>query len=202
MGFMGSIVSLGTTILQFGINGLGSLVIAGHNAARRAYSLGMIPFNAMISSISVFVSQNYGANQIKRIKDAMKIAYLYNLLLTIVLCIIFYLNATNLIVFISGSSSNIVLSNGSKYLFIVAPFYFILGFVTTTRSALQSINCKVLPLISSVIELIGKILFVLIFIPMFAYDAIVWCEPLIWCAMAAQLLYAFWTNKVISSETR
>ena len=200
MGFMSSIVSLGTTILQFGINHLGSLVIAAHNAARKAYSLGMIPFNAMISSISVFVSQNYGAKQIKRIKQAMKIAYLYNLVLTFIFCLIFYFGAEKLIVMISGSNEAIILNNGSHYLYVVAPFYFILGFVTTTRSALQAIGSKWLPLISSVIELIGKILFVLLLIPKFAYQAVIWCEPIIWCMMAIQLLYAFWTHKVIRGE--
>ncbi|MDO4520587.1 MAG: MATE family efflux transporter, partial [Erysipelotrichaceae bacterium] len=50
---------------------------------------------------------------------------------------------------------------------------------------------------SSVIELIGKILFVYIFIPKFQYNAVVWCEPLIWVAMTAQLLYAFNTNAYV-----
>ncbi len=200
MGFMSSIVSLGTTILQFGINGLGSIVIAGHNAARKVYSIGMIPFNAMISSISVFVSQNYGANNIDRIKKAMKFAYIYNLFLTILLCVIFFVFAKDFIYYISGSKDIVILDNGSQYLYVVAPFYFVLGLVTTTRSALQAIGCKDLPLVSSVIELIGKIAFVLIFIPLFAYKAVIWCEPIIWCLMAMQLLYAFWTHKNIRRE--
>ena len=51
------------------------------------------------------------------------------------------------------------------------------------------------------IELIGKILFVFILIPRFQYDAVVWCEPLIWVAMTIQLLYAFVNNSYVK-ETR
>jgi Na+-driven multidrug efflux pump len=66
-----------------------------------------------------------------------------------------------------------------------------------TRFALQGIGSKVIPMISSVIELIGKVIFVALLIPRFGYDAVVWCEPLIWVAMTAQLLYAFNTNPYI-----
>jgi hypothetical protein len=48
-----------------------------------------------------------------------------------------------------------------------------------------------------VIELIGKILFVIAFIPHFAYTAVILCEPLIWCVMTAQLIYSFFTNPYI-----
>ena len=38
MGLMSSIVSAGSVVLQYGINGLGTLVIAGHTAARKLFS--------------------------------------------------------------------------------------------------------------------------------------------------------------------
>jgi Na+-driven multidrug efflux pump len=82
-------------------------------------------------------------------------------------------------------------------LYIVGPFYAVLGVLMQTRFALQGLGSKVIPMISSVIELIGKILFVFIFIPKFGYDAVCWCEPLIWVAMTAQLLYAFNTNQYV-----
>ena len=50
---------------------------------------------------------------------------------------------------------------------------------------------KVLPLFSSVIELVGKVVFVLVFIPRYAYQAVILCEPLIWCVMAAYLVAVY-----------
>ncbi len=58
MGFMSSIVSAGSVILQYGINNLGYLIIAGHTAARKLYMFFNMPFTAMALAISTFVSQN------------------------------------------------------------------------------------------------------------------------------------------------
>ena len=69
-----------------------------------------------------------------------------------------------------------------------APFYAVLGVLLCTRYALQSLGQKVLPLFSSVIELVGKVVFVLVFIPRYAYNAVILCEPIIWCFMAAYLV--------------
>ena len=66
-----------------------------------------------------------------------------------------------------------------------------LGVLLATRYALQSLGQKVLPLFSSVIELVGKVVFVLFFIPKFAYNAVILCEPIIWCFMAAYLVLVY-----------
>ena len=92
---------------------------------------------------------------------------------------------------ISGSSESVVLENGARYLLWNAPFYSVLGVLLATRYALQSLGQKVLPLFSSVIELVGKVVFVLFFIPKFAYNAVILCEPIIWCFMAAYLVLVY-----------
>ncbi|MCR5794535.1 MAG: MATE family efflux transporter [Solobacterium sp.] len=204
MALMGSIVSVGSIILQSGINSLGTEIIAGHVAARKIYMICNLPFISMSVAISAFISQNKGANQGDRILKAMRSAYIYDFVMAAVVSAILFLTAPSLVKLISGSTNPVIINNGSKMLYIVGPFYAVLGVLIQTRFALQGIGSKLIPMISSVIELIGKILFVYIFIPMFQYDAVVWCEPLIWVAMTAQLLYAFNTNpyvKEIRAET-
>ena len=200
MGFMSCIVSAGSVILQYGINNLGYLIIAGHTAARKLYMFFNMPFIAMALGISTFVSQNKGANQKERIKKALKYAYLYDVIAAIVVTGIIFLFGTSLIQFISGSSERIVLQNGALYLKIVGPFYAILGILMQTRYALQGIGEKLLPLISSVIELIGKVIFVFVFIPQFQYMAVIFCEPVIWCVMCIQLVYSFYQNSYIKNK--
>ncbi len=199
MALMGSIVSVGSIILQSGINSLGSTIIAGHVAARKLYMFGNMPFTSMSQAVSTFISQNKGANQGKRILKAMRSAYLYDFVLAAVVSVFFFTLAPTMVHLISGSTNPVIISNGSKMLYIVGPFYAVLGVLMQTRFALQGIGSKLIPMISSIIELIGKILFVAIFIPKFQYDAVVWCEPLIWVVMTAQLLYAFNTNPYIKS---
>lgn len=200
MGFMSSIVSAGSVILQYGINNLGYLIIAGHTAARKLYMFFNMPFTAMALGISTFVSQNRGANQRERIQKAMKYAYIYDVIMATIVTIIILIFGSSLVKLISGSSESIVLDNGTLYLTIVGPFYAILGILMQTRYALQGLGQKLLPLVSSVIEFIGKIIFVFVFIPQFEYMAVIFCEPVIWCVMCLQLVYSLYTNPYMKGQ--
>ena len=200
MGFMSSIVSAGSVILQYGINNLGYLIIAGHTAARKLYMFFNMPFTAMALAISTFVSQNRGANQRERIQKAIKYAYIYDVVMAAIVTIIILLFGSSLVKLISGSSESVVLDNGTLYLTIVGPFYAVLGVLMQTRYALQGLGQKLLPLISSIIEFVGKIIFVFIFIPQFQYMAVIFCEPVIWCVMCLQLVYSLYTNPYMKGQ--
>ena len=197
MGFMSCIVSAGSVVMQYGINNLGYLVIAGHTAARKLYMFFNMPFVAMAIAMSTFVSQNKGANQGKRIRQAIQSCYIYDIVMAGIVTVILLLFATALVKFISGSSESIVLNNGAMYLRIVGPFYAVLGILMQTRYALQGIGMKILPLVSSIIEFVGKVIFVVLLIPQFEYMAVIFCEPAIWCVMAIQLVITFYTNSFI-----
>lgn len=197
MGLMNCIVSAGTAILQSGINSLGYLVIAGHTAARKLCQFLNMPFVAVSHAMSTFVSQNYGAGQIKRIRKAMKCAYLYGAVLAVGVTVLMLFLAPGAVRLLSGSEESVVIENGALYLRVVAPCLAILAMINPTRFGLQAIGQKVLPILSSVIELFGKILFVTFLIPKFQYMAVIFCEPVIWCFMVAELLIAFWRNPII-----
>ena len=191
MGLMSSIVSAGSVVLQYGINGLGTLVIAGHTAARKMFMFTDMPLLSMASAGSTFVSQNCGAGQPDRVRKGMKEIYLYSVVVAVLAVVLMRAAAPWMVAFVSGSSEPVVLENGARYLLWNAPFYAVLGVLLSTRYALQSLGNKVLPLFSSVIELVGKIIFVLLLIPKFAYNAVILCEPIIWCFMAAYLVTVY-----------
>ena len=197
MGLMSSIVSAGSVILQYGINGLGTLVIAGHTAARKLFTFTDMPVIAMATAGSTFVSQNRGADKPDRIRKGMKQIWMFAFGTAIVMTVLMSLFSGVLVRLVSGSSAPVVLENGARYLVWNAPFYSVLGVLLATRYALQSLGQKVLPLISSGIELVGKILFMLFFIPRFGYNAVILCEPVIWCFMCAQLLWSYWNDPYI-----
>jgi putative MATE family efflux protein len=197
MAFMGSIVSVGSIILQSGINSLGTQIIAGHVAARKIFAIANLPFTSMAMAIATFIGQNRGANQGKRILTAMKDAYLFDAIGAAFVTALLWLTAPSLIHLITGSANEVILQNGSMYLYVLGPFYAILGVLLQTRFALQGLGSKLIPLISSLIECIGKILFTIFLIPPFGYTAVIWCEPIIWCAMTLQLVYSFEKNPYI-----
>lgn len=197
MGLMSSIVSAGSVVLQYGINGLGTLVIAGHTAARKLFAFTDMPLSAMASACSTYVSQNYGANHPDRVRRGMRDIYLYSVVVAVAAILLMAAGAEWMVKLVSGSSEPVVLENGARYLVWNAPFYAVLGMLLSTRYALQSMGEKVLPLLSSVIEFLGKIVFVLLFIPRFEYNAVILCEPIIWCFMTIELLIAYRHNSFV-----
>lgn len=199
MAMQSAIVNSGSVILQSGINNLGADIIAGHTAARKLYMFCNMPFTAMGQGIATFISQNTGAQKPKRIRKAMRDSYLYDLIVAIFMTVFLGFCAPAMVSFISSSHNPTIVNNGSLYLRIVAPNYAVLGVLMQTRSALQGIGQKILPLISSVIEFFGKILFVIAFIPKFKYMAVIFCEPTIWIVMTIYLLFAFWRTDFVKS---
>lgn len=197
MGFMLSIVSTGTVILQVAINNLGYLVIAGHTAARKLNAFCAMPAATIALAVSTFVSQNKGANEGKRIRKGVRYANILVILWGITISIILLFVAPTLIRVLSGSSEEIVIENGAKYLIFNAPFYGVLGVLLNLRNSLQGLGKKVVPLVSSIIEFLGKVVFVILFIPKLNYFGVIICEPVIWCLMCIQLIYSFYKNPYI-----
>ena len=197
MSLMNGIIYAGGAILQIAVNGMGTLIVAAHTAARRIYSIFLTPFGAINATVSTFVSQNRGADRPDRIRQGVRTAYRADVIMTLIIMAILLPGAEILVRLISGSSETVVLSNASRYLRFVAPCYVILGFLNVTRISLQAIGQKILPVLSSVIELAGKIVFTFLVIPRFGYSAVIICEPLIWCLMLLELVLSFWFNPYI-----
>ena len=156
-----------------------------------------MPLTAMASACSTYVSQNYGANHPDRVRRGMRDIYLYGVVVAVTAILLMSVGAEWMVKLVSGSSEPVVLENGVRYLVWNAPFYAVLGMLLSTRYALQSMGEKVLPLLSSVIEFLGKIVFVLLFIPRFEYNAVILCEPVIWCFMTIELLIAYRHNSFV-----
>ena len=197
MGFMMAIVSSGTVILQTAINEFGYLTIAGHTAARKINAFCMMPCGTLSASISTFVSQNKGAGNKQRIIDGVHTGFKLVIAWGILATVLMILFARPLATLISGSNEAVVLDNASMYLKINAPFYAVLGILLILRTSLQGLGQKIVPLISSIIELIGKMIFAWICIPYLGYFGVIICEPVIWCLMTVQLIYAFYHHPYI-----
>ncbi len=200
MACMGSLVQSGTVILQKAINNFGTEIIAGQITARKIFALTNLPILTLGLASSTFTSQNLGAGNKERIKRGVKASILITIGWTFFLLALAPFLVKPLVIFISGSANPKILDYSSKYLFFIIPFHFVLGGLIITRNALQGLGSKILPLISSVMELLGKILFTVFIIPKLGTWGIILCEPLIWLAMYAHLFYAYKTHPVIREK--
>ena len=195
MGFMSSIVSIGTVILQTAVNGMGVTIIAAQTTGRRIMFFLMMPMSSLATALTTFVSQNFGAGNKERIKSAVKYANIINTIWSIISVVFVYTLSIPFIRFISGSDDKELIANAKLYIAMAAPFFWALGILFNLRNALQGMDRKIEPLISSCIELICKIAFVLFVIPRVAYMGVVLTEPVIWVVMVLQLAYSFYMMK-------
>ena len=173
MGFMSSIIYVGSIVL---------------------FSFSMMPLSSMAQAVNTYVAQNRGADNWERVRKGIRYAYIFCFGVTACLIVIVTPLAPTMVHLISGSSDPTVLGNGARYLRVAIPFFFALGLVNCSRLALQALGEKILPLLSSFIELFGKIIFAMVFIPRYHYSAVIWCEPIIWCFMAAELVISLYRN--------
>ncbi len=195
MGFMSSIVSIGTVILQTAVNGMGVTIIAAQTTGRRIMFFLMMPMSSLATALTTFVSQNFGAGNKSRIKSAVKYANIINTIWSIISVVFVYTLSIPFIRFISGSYDKGLIANAKLYIAMAAPFFWALGILFNLRNALQGMDRKIEPLISSCIELICKIAFVLFVIPHVGYTGVVLTEPIIWVVMVLQLAYSFYIRK-------
>lgn len=135
-------------------------------------------------------SQNFGAQQFKRIVAGLKQSCLVSITWSVIACALLYVTSPFLAGLISGSDNAVIIDNASLYLRISSLFYPILGMLFIFRNSLQGLGKKLTPLTSSFIELFGKILFVVFVIPYMGYLGVILCEPLIWIPMTIQLYFS------------
>ena len=190
MGMMGSIVSIGSVILQSSVNSFGAVIISAQTAARRIMAFALLPMTSISASITTFTSQNYGAKRPDRIVQGLRISSRLSMSWAAFVCIFLFFASPALVSFLASSTDSYLVENGTLYLRISSTFYPILSLLLIYRNCLQGLGQKLLPLVSSFIELIGKIAFVAWIIPWSGYLGVIFCEPLIWLAMTIQLYFS------------
>ncbi len=193
MGLMSMIFSIGSVVLQAAVNGLGEGIITAQTSSRRIIDICMQPLATLATANAIFVSQNYGAGKIDRIKESIKKTCLAASCWSVCALIIVYAFANPLIHYITGTTNEHIISNAVMNLKINMPFYTFLGVLLILRTSLQGLGRKVTPLISSSLELIIKIIATFIFVPIFGYAGACIAEPFSWVICVVFMASVFWS---------
>ncbi|MBQ4436406.1 MAG: MATE family efflux transporter [Clostridia bacterium] len=200
MGFMYSVVDLGSVIFQGAANALGEMYIAAHTAARRIINIMIQPMSGMMNASGTFVGQNWGAKQKQRIRETLKKIMGIQVAWGLFACLIVYLFGRAIIRFATGTHSEEILDNAVMSLRIHFPFFPVLGVLLAMRVSMQSMGQKTAPVISSVIELLMKIISALWMIPSIGFVGVCVTEPVTWVIMTAFLItvYLVKTRKILA----
>ena len=191
MGFMISFVTLGSLTLQTGINNLGNNVIVAHTAARRITMIFLIPFFALGTALATYCGQNTGAKQFDRVKQGVKGSIIASCVWCVVVIATVYIAAPTGVRLITASSDNDIVKNAVAYLRINSLFYILPAVICSLRNSLQGMGDTKTPLVSSFIELIGKVIIAISLVPVIGYLGVIIAEPIVWTVMVFPLIYGY-----------
>lgn len=200
MGIMLSLVSLGTVALQSAINTFGTKTIVAHTAARKITEIYMLMFSVCGTTMATYCGQNLGAGKVERIKEGIHKVILITWIWSIIMMIASYTIAPWLVHMVTGSTDPDIIKTATLYLKIDTVFYFVPAMITVLRNSMQGIGDHTTPIVSSMIELVGKVLVVILLVPYLDYMGIILAEPIVWILMVIPLLIKIKKNPIFKKD--
>ncbi|MDE6738061.1 MAG: MATE family efflux transporter [Lachnospiraceae bacterium] len=186
-----SFISVGNIIIQSVINDCGVEVTAGYAAAIKLNNLVITSFTTLANGLSNYTAQNIGAGILPRIRDGFKAGVKMVWLLCVPL-VALYLTATKaLVTFFINDPSELALASGMRFLYIVAPFYFIISVKLIADGILRGAGLMKNFMIATFTDLILRVVLAEILSGQIGYIGI-WCAWPIGWTLATGLSITFY----------
>ena len=201
MGLVSSLVNLGTLALQTSINRLGRDIIVAHTAARKITEMFMIMFGVFGQTMAIFCGQNAGAGRMDRVRHGIGLAVLYTCIWSVMTVIFSFTIGKQLIYLVTGSHNETVIRNAANYLKFDTIFYFVTAVISVLRNAMQGLGEKVIPLASSALEMIGKVVIAVTLVPLLGYTGVIVAEPIVWIIMVIPLIVQIFRMPVLKQTS-
>lgn len=186
-----SFISVGNIIIQSVINGFGPGVIAGYAAAIKLNNLVITSFTTLGNGISNYTAQNLGAGILSRIKEGFRAGVKMVWAICVPIVALYLLAAPVLVRFFMNEPSELALTSGVIFLYIVAPFYFIISIKLTADGILRGAGLMKAFMISTFTDLILRVALAIIFAGRFGYIGI-WCAwPIGWSVATCMSVFFY-----------
>ena len=141
--------------------------------------------------------QNYGAGRYDRIRQGMKSVLILGAVWDGIVFVLAHTISPYLIRFLTSSDNEEIIYWGTTYLKVDMSFLLVCLFIVILRNCMQGFGDPRTPILSSFIELVGKLVFTFVFVRLFGYWGIIWTEPVIWFLMVIPLIVMTLRNPVI-----
>lgn len=193
-----SSISIGNIIIQSAINNCGVAVTAGYAAAIKLNNLVITSFTTLGNGISNYAAQNIGANLWERVRDGHKagIRMVWTICVPLVLLYVFGANA--LVGFFINEPSELALTSGVHFLYIVAPFYFLISVKLVTDGILRGAGMMGQFLAATTLDLILRVILAMVLVEPFGYLGIWAAWPLGWMVGTTLSLYFYRRRFVVA----
>ena len=197
MAMQWSLIAVSTTVLQAFINSFGANAMAAFTAVSRIESFAHMPYGSINAALSTYAGQNYGARNIRRVKDGFRHGMLLSAGFTVAIMASFLLFCEPMMrLFVKEPE---VIAIGARGLCMTSWFYIFLATIYMCRGILNGIGDALFAFINGAVEVVCRIglSVLLLLIPGIGMDSIWWATGLTWAfaALSCWIRYCSWKKK-------
>lgn len=160
-----SVMNFGILMIQGLVNSFGTSVMAAFAAAVKIDTFAYMPAQEFGNAFSLFISQNHGAGDQKRVKQGMKNAIKISVAFCLIVSMIVYLLAPQLMSIFVDSSETQIIEIGIGYLHIEGVFYWGIGLLFLLYGYYRGIGKPEMSLVLTIISLGTRVLIAYIIAP-------------------------------------
>ena len=153
-----------------------------------------------IDIADIDVGQNIGAGKYDRVRKGLLGAMVFETCWSAVAVGIAFAAAPQLVTMITGTQTVEVLETAKVYLRFNASFYVAVAGVTLFRNVLQGMGSHIVPIVSSSLELIGKVALAKLLVPVIGYWGVILAEPVSWIVMVIPLAIQLFRSPYLKRE--
>jgi len=189
-------LSLSNTIIQSAVNGFGAAAMAGNAAAANIEGFAFAFKDSLRQATMTAVSQNYGAQNTKRIKNSVNVCFLYMSVGGALLGVLMAVFAKQLLgIYITDSPK--AMEYGVTRIFVTSLPYVLSGIMDVYSGYLRGLGYSSTSTINSFVGICGvRILWVITIFPITkTYASLYLCWPASWIAVTILNLIALHFSK-------
>lgn len=206
-----SILSFSILIIQSVLNSFGPDIIAAYASALRVEQFATQPLLAIGLAMATYSAQNWGANLLSRIRRGVKYAFIISTILSIFgFLLIRHISSSMIAMFIDTGNNNdgsdipFIIATGQQYLDISTMFYFFLGLIFVFRNSIQGMGKPIIPLMSSIVELLTRSFVAIYLAKVMGYVGILYASAISWVAAGILVVcgYIYYIRKLSKDKIR
>lgn len=191
------LIALGGLVVQFVVNKLGVIFIAGYTATNKLFGILEIAASSYGFAMVTYVGQNMGAGKPKRIRKGVRAAVVIAIATSLLIAAAMILFGKSiLMLFISGTPEEVAQTMRIAYYYLVLmsvclPVRYVLH---VTRSTVQGMGNTVLAMASGIGELVMRLLAAAIMPTLIPEMGILYSEVLAWAGAVCVLIPSYLVN--------
>ena len=186
-----AVACCGVVVLQPELNKLGAEALTGYTVTTQISGVLTQLINAFGLTMTTYISQNYGAGKYHRIRSGIRRCALLTGALSIGLSALGIFGCRLMVGLFMGAGEGEFFRYAQINMNFMAGAYLFLSWICIFRAALQSLGSRVIPILSSGMDVLMRIIAVLFMVGPLGYTALCASQMMAWIGNAVPLVLVY-----------